>query len=279
VFVVLSACGGASYSIPEPDPIPSLPATTSAADFSNVGLAPVPGRTTSTIVLGPGRAGLRGTVAGPDGAVPGAVVHIERLVGDAAASADVLTAPDGTWAAPNVLGGRYRVRAWRVPDLALTRPEVFFLGSTEERPVDLQVTRYAGIAVSGSVAPNPPIVDQPTNLIVRVAQQSVEPDGVVRAVPIPLQLVELVGGGDWRVDSDNPTYTDDGGDGRWRVRCRSSGAQELGVLINGEVFSLTLPACQDAIVVPPDDGTGTSQPPTTVRRTSTTTARRTTTTR
>jgi hypothetical protein len=277
--LLLAACGGTSYSIPEPDPIPSLPATTSAADFSSVGLAGVPGRTTTTIVLGPGPAGLKGTVAGPDGLIPGATVRLERLVGDAVASADVFTAPDGTWAAPGVLGGRYRLRAWRVPDLALTKPVVFFLGADEQRAVDLLATRYSGTAVSGSIAPSPPLVDEPANLVVRVAQQSVEGDGVVRAAPISGVQVELVGSGDWRVDTENPSFTDFQGDVQWQVRCRSSGQQPLGVIVNGEAFPLTLPECQDAFVEPtPDDGTGPSVPPTTIRRSTSTTVRRTTTT-
>ena len=69
-------------------------------------LAPVPGRaTTTTVVIGPGEATLKGTVNAPEGLVPGAIVRAERLVGDAVATADVITNPDGTWAIPAVLGG------------------------------------------------------------------------------------------------------------------------------------------------------------------------------
>src|SRR3954468_15484125 len=98
-------------------PVPStvvLETPTTAPDLTGVGLAAVAGRTTTTsIPLGPGGATLNGTVTGPDGPVPSATVHIERLVGDASGSADVATQPDGTWTAPGLLGGRYRVRAWR----------------------------------------------------------------------------------------------------------------------------------------------------------------------
>src|SRR4051812_7852675 len=70
--------------------VPPVPATvvletsTTAPDLTGVGLAAVAtGRTTTTsIALGPGAAALNGTVVGPDGPVPGAVVHVERLVGD-----------------------------------------------------------------------------------------------------------------------------------------------------------------------------------------------------
>jgi len=279
LLAVLAACGGGSYSIPEPDPVPSLPATTSAADFSGVQLAGVPGRTTTTIVLGPGAASVKGAVMAPDGLlVPGATVHIERLVGDAVASAEVVSGPDGRWAAPGVLGGRYRVRAWRVPDLALTKPVVFFLGATEDKTLDLPLALYTGVAVSASVAPDPPFVDEPTNIVVRVAQQSVDATGVVRGAPITNLLVELVGSGDWRVESENPAYTDGAGDVRWQVRCRSSGEQPLAALVDVQAYPLEVPQCQHAQVQPPPDGSdGTVTPTTTVRRT-TTTVRRTTTT-
>jgi hypothetical protein len=258
-----------------------LPVTTSGADFSGVALAGVPGRTTTTIALGPGGASLKGVVSGPEGVVPGATVRVERLVGDGVAMAEVITGLDGVWVLPNVLGGRFRLRAWRVPDLALTKPSVFFLGATDERAVDLLLTTYTGVAASASIAPDPPVVGDPANLVVRVAQQSVEPDGVVRGVPISGQFVELVGGGDWRVESENPTFTDTGGDARWQVRCRSSGEQALGVLVGstGPSLPLAIPPCQvPVVVVPSDDGTGTATTSTTVRRTTTTTRRPTTTT-
>ena len=59
---------------------------TTLVDLSGVKMAGVPGKTTTTIALGPGGATLNGTVAGPDGAVGGATIHVERLVGDAVAS-------------------------------------------------------------------------------------------------------------------------------------------------------------------------------------------------
>lgn len=274
-----AACSGGGYAVPEPKPLPNLPDTTAIEDLSGVALAGVPGRTTTTAaVIGPGPASLQGAVAGPEGPVPGAVVRLERLVDGGMATADVLSAADGTWKADGILGGRYRVRAYRPPDLAMVKPEVFFLTGTEKRTLNITLQRYTGLVAVGSIAPDPPYVDEPANLAVLIAQQSVDAGGVVRATGVPGAAVQLVGSGQWRVESPNPAITDANGDVGWQVRCRSVGTQSLAVLVNDtETLALQLPACAEVTFVPtePADTTSTSFP---FRRT-TTTSRRTTTTR
>jgi hypothetical protein len=92
-------------------------------------------------------------------------------------------------------------------------------------------------------------------------------------------VVQLVGTGQWRVESPNPAITDAAGNAQWQVRCRAGGEQPLAVLVNDlETLSLSLPRCEELAVVapPPDESTTTSSP---VRRSTTTsTTRRTTTT-
>lgn len=282
-LATLAACSG-SEDASKPRPVPSLPPTTVAIDFSGVRLERVPGSTTTTIAIGPGRAMLSGLVMGPDGAVPGAIVRAERLVGDGSAAVDVATLPDGTWSIPNILGGRYRVRTWRTPDLALTKPEVFFLGGDEKKRLDLGVTRYDGPAATASIAPNPPFVGEAANLVVRLSIQSVDPQGIVRAVPAAPTTINLVGSGAWSVESENPTFTDAVGDARWRVRCRASGAQSLAVVV-GDFQTLPLaglPPCGAVTVEPAAPSPPTSSPSTTsttFRRSTSTTTRRTPTTR
>jgi hypothetical protein len=278
--VALAACAGGSYSVPEPKPLPKLPDTTAVQDFSGVVLAGVPGRTTTTAArIGPGQAGLDGTVAGPDGPVPNAVVHLERIVDAGTAVLDIRTNPDGTWQAPNILGGRYRLRAYLAPELALVKPSVFFLGGTEKKSLAITLQRYTGLVASASIAPNPPFVDEAANLVVRVATQSVDEGGVVRAVGSGGLAVQLVGTGAWRVESPNPTITDLDGTVQWQVRCRGAGVQPLSVLVNDiETLTLNLPACEDVTLVPtaPGESTTTSFP--FHRNTTTSTTRRTTTT-
>ena len=277
--VALAACAGGGYSVPEAKPLPNLPATTAVQDLSGVVLAGVPGRTTTIPPrIGPGSASLQGLVTGPDGPVPGAVVHLERIVESGTATADVVSGPDGVWKAENILGGRYRLRAYRPLDLALVKPAVFFLSGTEKRTFDITLQRFTGLVAIASIAPNPPRVDEPANLVVRIAQQSVDNGGVVRAAGIGGANAELVGSGQWRVESPNPALTDANGDAFWQVRCRSGGEQPLAVTVNGlETLNLQLPACAEDVIAPPPDVGDTTSTSFPFRRT-TTTGRRTTTT-
>ncbi|HWW53831.1 MAG TPA: carboxypeptidase-like regulatory domain-containing protein, partial [Acidimicrobiales bacterium] len=102
--------------------------STTAFDFSSVQVAGVQGRAVVKVAMGPGQATLNGTVTGPSGPVPGADVHVERIVDGFIGTADVATLADGTWTLPNVLGGEFRIRAWLAPDLSLTTPSLVFIG-------------------------------------------------------------------------------------------------------------------------------------------------------
>lgn len=262
---------------------PSLPATTTtvAVDFSGIALNAVPGRTTTTIAMQPGQATVSGTVVGPDGPVPQAVVRAERIVGDASGSIDILTGADGTFAFTSMIGGRYRVRAWKAaPDnLALIEPEVFFLESKESKVLALAIRPYQGMSVSSDVAPNPPLIGEAANLVVQVVDRAVDAQGVVRGNPVAGARVELFGAGDWRLRSANPQTTDGAGRVTFTLDCQRAGQQPLSVVVGDTTtFPLEIPPC--AVPVDPnDEGTTTTAPPTastsasTTARPSSTTAR------
>ena len=276
--LVVSACSRDEIANLKPPPTFADTTTTAAVDLSQVNLAGVPGRMTTTVQIGPGGATLAGAVIGPEGPVPGAVVHAERLVGDGIAAADVVTQPDGRWVMPGILGGRYRVRAWRAPDLALTNPEVFFLEGAQTKTLDLTVNRFQGVSVSAAIAPSPPIIDEPASLVVQVNERAVDDAGIVRGRPVSGAKAELVGSGDWRVLTANPATTDGAGRVRWQVLCRRAGTQPMSVVVaDAQSFPLQLPACTVAPppladgepVEPPDD-----EPTSTTTRDSTTTTAR-----
>ncbi len=265
--VATTACTPAAIK-PLP-PAPKLPATTTTSiiDYSGVGLGAVAaGRTTTTVRIGPGRATLQGVVTGPDGPVPGAVVHAERIVGEAMATMDILTGPDGGFSMPKVLGGRYRIRTWKAsPDnLALTEPLVFFLEGSENKRVDLTVRRFQGISASAAIAPDPPIIGTPSNLVVQVVDQAVDAAGIVRSVPTPGVRVELFGAGDWRLISPGATTTDGAGRARWQLECRRVGKQPLSVVVGEEsTFNLNLPDCTVPPPTPEDAPADADTTPTT----------------
>ena len=269
--LLLAAC--TKGEIAKLPPAPKLPATTTTAviDLSGIALREVPGRTTTTIAIQPGSATISGAVVGPGGPVPGAVVRAERIVEDASGSIDIVSGPDGRFAFTTMLGGRYRVRAWKpAPDnLALVDPEVFFLEGKESKVVTLTVRPYQGLSVTSDIAPNPPMIGAPANLVVQVVDRGVDAQGVVRGAPVVGARVELFGAGDWRLRSANPVTSDDNGRAVFTLECRRAGQQPLSVVVGDtETFPLELPACA---VPPEDDGSGeaetttTARPPTTSR--------------
>ena len=277
--LALGACSG-KHDHAAPKPPPNIPdvTTTTEADFSGVALAAVPGRTTTTIALGPGGATITGMVLAPEGPVPGASVHIERLVGDGVAAADIASDATGRYTVPAVLGGRYRVRAF-VPNpvnLAQPTPAIFFLAANESKVQDLQVTHFSGPAVVGVIAPNPPPVDGPANLVVQLAQQGVDPKGIVRGTPIVNANVVLAGSSAWQVDGPTSGLTDSNGRVAFRLTCTAEGAQPLQAVIDNQSYPLDIGPC----TVPPPTTTTTATtapPPTTTApppTTTTTTVRR-----
>src|SRR5947207_6413285 len=227
---VLAACTKkAGYDFPPP-PSTTPEESTTIPDYSSVQLARVSGRTTTSIDNSPGQAHMSGSVVAPQGAVPGATVHAERLVGDSVLALDVATNPDGSFHIDNVQGGRYRIRAWRAPDLALTTPLVFFLNGNENKSgVNLQVTQHTGTNVTPAIAPNPPTVGDPANLGVQVTTVVVDPTGIVRATPVVGAQVDLHGAGSWQLQSPATEFTDTTGPAVRRLTCTSSGSQPLSV--------------------------------------------------
>ena len=249
-LAALAACSGGGVKAPPPPPstVPISTSTTVAGpDYSQIELPKVAGRRRTTVAVRPGRAALTGVVTGPEGPVPGAVVQAERLVGDASAAVEVTTGADGRWAMAAIKGGRYRVRAWRAPDLALLRPEILFLPATGKRDLALPLDRHGGTGVTWAVAPNPPVVGEPANLAVRVTRGVVDDRGVVRTVPVSAVPVTLAGAGQWALQSANPSLTDGTGSARWDLRCAAPGNQPLSVTVEGHGdFPLTLPPCTEA---------------------------------
>lgn len=142
-----------------------------------------------------------------------------------------------------ILGGRYRVRAWRAPDLALTAPQILFLEGKQSRQLGLQLSRYGGTAASAISAPDPPVVDTITNVTAVVTSLSVDADGVVRSLPLPGAAVALTAGGAWLLVG-GPTVTNGQGRASFQLRCQAVGQSPLDLTVNGgQSFSLPIRAC------------------------------------
>lgn len=277
--LLLAGCGVEALTVPNPPAVTAPPVTpepTLPTNLSSVTAASVPGAaaTTAPLQIGPGGASLNGTVLGPSGPVAGATVEAERLVGEQMASTHTTTAADGSWTIAGVLGGRYRVRAWQPPSLAVTAPQIFFLGGTETHSLTIQLTSFTGPSVAAAIAPGTPMVDQPANLVVQVTTPTVGADGVVRASPDAGVILTLTNGPLWQVANANPQTTGADGTAMFQVACQADGVIPLSVAVGGAApVSLQLPACAGS----PPTTTTTTTTTTTVPPSTTTTCPSTTT--
>ncbi|MDP1821213.1 MAG: carboxypeptidase-like regulatory domain-containing protein [Acidimicrobiales bacterium] len=189
------ACSGDDDDA-DSSPRPTDSPVTSAVDYSGVALGRVPGNTTTTIVE-QGSASILGSVSGPRGLVPGATVRVERFVAGREVVTDVVSGPDGRFELRGVPGGRYRVRAFLAPSLAMVTPDVRFLRDGEEHTFDLTVTDHRELVVRADTAPEPAVLDGPVNLVAAVVSRTVDADGIVGSQPVPGVRVQLDGLGRW----------------------------------------------------------------------------------
>jgi len=219
--------------------------STSSINLAAVVLPVIGGTTTSTLPGTPGQATIGGRVVDSAGqAVPGATVRAEWFVNSAPVQTDVQSGADGVYQIAQAHGGVWRVRAFRAPDHASPPGNAFFLGATEQKALDITVLPVDNLAVTDNVAPNPPIVGDPTNLAVLVVQQSVDNDGKLVRTPVPGVDVVLTGSGRWTFrgqSADRTTAAD--GTATWDLVCTSDGPQPLSVQTLSRTFDLTLPAC------------------------------------
>ena len=249
VSLVLAACGGGEGdrpTVPVTTPTTELPTSTAPPTT----LRPVTTQrgaprtvTTMPLTLGPGGASLSGTVSGPEGPVEGAVVRVERLVGNAAAVNEVRTDGAGSWRVDGVLGGPYRVRASRPPDLGQPNPEVFFLRADEQRNLAISLVRSGQPSLTARVDPNPPRVEQPAVLVVTVGTARFGADGGLTVAPSPAARLQLTLADGISLETPGPQLTD--GDGRavWRFRCLTPGVFAASLVVGNGVTRFDLPAC------------------------------------
>jgi hypothetical protein len=250
-----------------PKPVPGETTTTTAPiDLTHVSLEPiaVSGKeTTTTRPLGGGKAVILGKVVDADGnPVPQALVRA-TYYGDVNKPEviEALSVDDGTYRFDQVLGGRWRIRAFKAPELATLEDNVFFLGYTEQRVVDLKVKAATDIVVTSSMAPNPPFIGSPVELAVLVLSQSVDQDGIVHRSPVGGAAVTLDIQGKWSLAGDATQATDYNGRTAWVLTCTEVGAQPISATVAGRDWPLNVPACHDPQETTTTTTTTTTLPP------------------
>lgn len=247
---VVTSCSGGHRKLRSPPTTVAATTTTTATtvpDNAAVVLPTVPGRTTvAPVGVTPGPAAVSGTVVDNTGApVAAATVALQRLVGSQIGTAQVTTAEDGAWNVQGILGGLYRIRAWRPPDLAQPTGVVVFINATgANHPIALTVQHFGGTTVETAVSPDPPILGLPADIVVQVTTASVGSDGVIRKAPQVGVLVSLTAAGQWSVGSNPDQPTGGNGQVSWQATCEALGPQALSVSVaGGDPAALTVSPC------------------------------------
>lgn len=277
VVVFGSTCSAPERrTLPPPDPTATTrpEETTTTVDHSRTVLQPVAGQTTTTLAEF-GDAILSGVVTGPDGGVPGAIVRIERLVGEAVQVREVRTRDDGTWALEGLPGGRMRVRAFAPPSLTMLEPEIFFLTDGQQRDLRLVLREHTGLLVLADVTPQAPTVGSAVNVAVQVVEKVVDDDGIARTRPLAGLPLQVRSSG-WEAVA-GPSATDGEGVAVYTFRCeRATSVTATVILFDGveeRSFPLDVPSCgprpttttttTSTTTTEPDGPTTTSEPTTT----------------
>jgi hypothetical protein len=248
------------YERPDAGSAPTTVPPTTVADPALISLLAVEGTTTTAAPPAVGAASLAGSVVGPQGAVPGAVVRIERLVGDAVLPSDVFALADGTWSLSGVPGGRYRIRAFLPPTLAQTQPEIIFVEGDEQARVDLTVESFAAPRAVGAVAPDPPVVDELVNFAVQLEQPSIDGNGVVVYQPLVGWIVEIQSAGAWVTRSAPAMFADLSGRATFLLECRSAGPNQIQLVLRSLTTAVVVPttvAVPDCVAPAPETTTST----------------------
>jgi hypothetical protein len=233
------------------------PATTARPTTTVSTLKPT--TTSSTLLaLGPGEASIVGTVSGPSGPVDGATVRVERLVGKNVATQDVTTAGGGTYSVATILGGSYRVRAFKPPDFASSPVEAFFLAANERKLLDLKMPSAGGERITATVNPSPPKVDQTATLTIQIGTARVDDQGRLSIAPRPGVPLILAPSAGLVLEGTPQALTDGNGSAAWRIRCLAEGASTFQLTVANGITQVRIPACAPG---PPPPAPTTSRVP------------------
>ncbi|HEX2046637.1 MAG TPA: carboxypeptidase-like regulatory domain-containing protein [Acidimicrobiales bacterium] len=226
------------------------PSTTSTTVRATTTTGPPRTTTTTLVTIGPGDATIGGTVTGPAGPVDGATVRVERLVGRSVASADVTTSAGGLWQLASILGGSYRVRAFKPPELGTSPVESFFLAATERKTIDFRLPAAGGERITAVVDPNPPRVDQPATITITVGTGRVDDQGRPVITPRAGVPLTLSGGPGIVVESPPQAVTDGNGSAAWRIRCSAVGADTVSLTVGTGVTQVRFDSCGPPVAAP-----------------------------
>lgn len=194
---------------------------------------------------------MTGSVQAPDGPVAGAIVLLERFVGQSSGSLEIRTDAGGRWIADEVYGGRYRIRAWRAPDLAMAASELRFIAADAEVDLSLGVDRYDGADVTGDVDDAQPEVGGSVTVTALATRQQVDGRGIITTSPAFGRDAGITAFGPWRLDGSQVAVIDAAGRVGWTFTCESAGSVSARVEALGTETTVSATCVIPVVVEPP----------------------------
>ncbi len=239
---------GANVTVPATLPVPDNfiapdtrgaiipPVLSKVADFDH---------SRPTLPVEGGTARISGVILGPEGPLDGAVVRLERFVGADFGQLDVRTNKDGRYEAANILGGRYRLRAWQKPSLATIEPPALFLAADRgQATLDIVTEKFEGESLQGALDSADPHVGQRVTFRVLFSRAEVNDDGIVVGVGMEghdVQVTPVDSG--IKVDGGDLQRT--GGDGLafFTLICEGEGVHSVIIGSGDKALAVGLPNC------------------------------------
>jgi hypothetical protein len=229
-------------------------------DHRNVALPTVSGRIPESeeVTIYGGKATLEGTVTFPgatvdDVAIPGgpvpATVQIERFVGGNVGAIRVPVSPSGKWEARDIMGGRYRVRAW-YPDwhgqeLSLPHAELLFLAEEEQRDLPLELAIDTDPPIDGDIKvyltadPEPAPIGEEVDYIVRITRTVTNPDGTQETLPLADTDFTVAQSPNWEIVGETTKRSSGEGVAVFRAKCNGEATADHTIEIDDETHEAT----------------------------------------
>ncbi len=201
------------------------------------------------ILLTGGSGKLSGFVVDPAGvAVPNATVRLVRVTSAGQVAQDVAVGAQGEWEVADLLGGRYRVRAFVPGTYRSVGSTVFVLGdgATAEL-VSLVAPPAQGVSFR-LTGPDQLFLGQAATVAVSANREAVDSGGVLVLIPAGGLVVSVQAGVGTSLLSADTVITGADGSARYLISCDAQGVATLGVSNGTSSALLALPPC---VPVPP----------------------------
>jgi hypothetical protein len=200
--------------------------------------------------------------------IAGATVRIERLVGRDEGVLDVTSNGSGAWSAGRLLGGRYRVRAWRAPTHAQTGSEVTFVEEGQRHSFRLELEAPSGVEFRPAVDNDKIILGQVGSVSATVRAPFVNNEGQIAIGGRPGDVITVTANGVFNGQNGTKS-TDAGGLATFPLTCSQLGNGQVTVAGVGQSKTFEV----SCVPVPTTTTTTTAPTTTTVPGAATTTTK------